>query len=63
MAENSGTKVDEFETSEARIERLGRERPEKFKSSWAEAGFVFSVVMSQVLTVRRPLYTRMNCSS
>jgi hypothetical protein len=39
------------ETRETRIERLGRQRPEKFKTLWAEIGFVFSVVMSQVLTV------------
>ncbi|KAF2428674.1 putative MFS multidrug transporter [Tothia fuscella] len=32
------------------IERLGRERPEKFRSLWEESGFVFSIVMSQVLT-------------
>ncbi|KAJ9668529.1 hypothetical protein H2201_001170 [Coniosporium apollinis] len=50
MANNPIPEVDEFETPEARIERLGRQRPEKFKSLWAEAGFVFSVVMSQVLT-------------
>ncbi len=40
------------ESVQARIERLGRERPEKFKSVWAEVGFCFSIVMSQVLTVR-----------
>jgi hypothetical protein len=42
--------IDE-ETHEARIERLGRQRPEKFKTLWAEIGFVFSIVMSQVMTV------------
>jgi hypothetical protein len=40
------------ESTEARIERLGRQRPEVFKSIWEEIGFVFSVSMSQVLTVR-----------
>jgi len=40
------------ETIEACLERLGRMRPEKFKSLWAEIGFCFSIVMSQVLTVR-----------
>lgn len=39
------------ESEEARIERLGRMRPEKFNSFWEEAGFCFSVVMSQALTV------------
>jgi len=40
------------ETVEACLERLGRMRPEKFKSLWAEIGFCFSIVMSQLLTVR-----------
>jgi hypothetical protein len=39
------------ESTEARIERLGRQRPEVFGSIWAEIGFVFSISMSQVLTV------------
>lgn len=39
------------EAPEVRIERLGRQRPEVFKSLWAEIGFVFSISMSQVLTV------------
>ncbi|KAJ8064865.1 hypothetical protein OCU04_007174 [Sclerotinia nivalis] len=38
------------ESPEVRIERLGRQRPEIFKSLWAEIGFVFSISMSQVLT-------------
>jgi hypothetical protein len=43
--------TDEEESTLARIERLGRARPEKFKSIWEEIGFCFSIVMSQVLTV------------
>lgn len=39
------------ESSEARLERLGRQRPEVFGSIWAEIGFVFSISMSQVLSV------------
>lgn len=39
------------ESPEARLERLGRQRPEVFDSAWAEIGFVFSISMSQVLTV------------
>lgn len=39
------------ENAEARYERLGRERPVKFKSAWAEICFCFSVVMSQILAV------------
>jgi len=38
-------------SEQARIERLGRMRPEKFSSLWTEVGFCFSIVMSQVLTV------------
>lgn len=44
--------VDTFEESaEARLERLGRQRPEAFDSVWSEIGFVFSISMSQVLSV------------
>src|SRR6187402_1816308 len=39
------------ESTEARLERLGRQRPEVFGSIWAEIGFVFSISMSQVLSV------------
>lgn len=39
------------ESPEARIERLGRQRPENFPSLWAEIGFCYAVVMSQVLSV------------
>lgn len=39
------------ESTEAMLERLGRQRPEVFDSIWAEIGFVFSISMSQVLTV------------
>lgn len=39
------------ESTEARLERLGRQRPEVFGSIWAEIVFVFSISMSQVLTV------------
>jgi hypothetical protein len=41
------------ESLEARLERLGRQRPEVFSSVWAEIGFVFSISMSQVLSVSR----------
>jgi hypothetical protein len=39
------------ESLEARLERVGRQRPEVFGSVWAEIGFVFSISMSQVLSV------------
>jgi len=43
---------DEGEESvEARIERLGRQRPATFKSIWSEVFFVFSIMMSQLLAV------------
>lgn len=38
------------ETLEARIKRLGRERPAIFRTRWSEVAFVFSIVMSQFLT-------------
>jgi hypothetical protein len=58
----AGSKVDDEETPQARIERLGRERPEKFKTIWAEIGFVFSIAMSQVLTVRLDKISRLSFS-
>ncbi len=39
------------ESLEARLERLGRQRPDVFNSIWAEIGFVFSISMCQVLSV------------
>lgn len=44
-------KVIDDESVEARIERLGRERPKRFRTLWAEIGFVFSISMAQVITV------------
>lgn len=41
------------ESAQARLERLGKQRPEVFESIWAEIGFVFSISMSQVLSVSR----------
>lgn len=40
------------ESDRARIERLGRERPEKFKSFGAELAFCYSVIASQFMAVR-----------
>ena len=39
----------EGESERARIERLGRQRPEQLPTAWKEIGFVFSIVMSQAL--------------
>src|SRR5438045_5800412 len=41
---------DEEESLEARIERLGRERPARFPTLWAELAFIFSILMSQIMT-------------
>lgn len=48
--EKPETLPDADESMEARIERLGRERPAVFTSIWKEIAFCFSVVMSQILT-------------
>lgn len=47
--EIAGSPVEE--SLDARLERLGRQRPEVFPNLLAEIGFVFSVCMSQVLSV------------
>jgi len=44
------------ESNAARVERLGRQRPEAFASIWSEVGFVFSIAMSQVLSVLLPVF-------
>lgn len=44
------TMIVEEESEKARIERLGRQRPEKLGSAWKEFGFIFAVTMSQLLT-------------
>lgn len=41
---------DDEESLDARIVRLGRERPPTFKTMWSEVAFVFSIIMSQILT-------------
>lgn len=44
------TQQQQYEESERnRIERLGRERPPQFKSTWEEIGFCYSVVGSQLM--------------
>nr|POE74776.1 putative mfs-type transporter [Quercus suber] len=42
--------LDLEESESTRLERLGRQRPGQFTSLWQEAGFVFSITMSQLLT-------------
>lgn len=49
-AEKVATEVDVEESMDEKIRRLGRERPPTFKTMWAEIAFVFSIIMSQILT-------------
>lgn len=49
--DRSSNEAQEGEALERRIERLGRKRPKQFKSLWAEVAFIFSIAMSQVLSV------------
>jgi hypothetical protein len=46
------------ESLEARVERLGRERPKIFRTIWAEIAFNFSISMSQILCVSWPIPKR-----
>ncbi|CAK4031186.1 MFS-type transporter [Lecanosticta acicola] len=39
----------EGESDQAKLERLGRQRPEKLGSLWQEIGFVFSIAVSQLI--------------
>jgi hypothetical protein len=46
FSDNASTLFDMKE-----IERLGRIRPECFKTLWSEIGFVLSICMAQILVV------------
>ena len=48
------TGVEGEESMQARIERLGRQRPAEFKSIWTEIGFCFSLLASMVMAVSVP---------
>jgi hypothetical protein len=51
--ENSGVRAgDRSRDSSVDVEKLGRQRPEVFKSIWAELGFGFAVFCSMLLAVR-----------
>ena len=39
------------EDTAAGIERLGRQRPEKFTTIWQEIGFCFSLLASMIMAV------------
>lgn len=45
------SEIGGLETLSQRLERLGRQRPDVFPNAWAEVGFCFAVVMSQILAV------------
>ncbi len=51
---NNHNQNDVEESEGDRIERLGRERPQIFKSLWAEIGFCYSVLASQIMAVSNP---------
>jgi len=40
------------DTERIDIERLGRQRPAVFASTWTEAGFVLALLMSMMISVR-----------
>lgn len=42
---------EESESEDARIEHLGRQRPEKFKTMWAEFMFCYSILASEFMAV------------
>ena len=48
------------ESDRARLDRLGRERPAKFKSFGAELAFCYSVIASQFMSVRHLATTPLN---
>lgn len=50
-AEKSHRDEEAPESEHARIERLGRERPAKFKSFGAELAFCYSIIASQFMAV------------
>lgn len=48
--QNDRANLENSESSQTRIEGLGRQRPERFRCVLEEVGFCYSVVMSQLLT-------------
>ena len=45
------TTAEGEESIEARIERLGRQRPDKFTTLWTEVGFCSSLLASMLMAV------------
>jgi hypothetical protein len=54
MSALHGPRVDQEEDMEARVKRLGQERPAMFTSGWSEAGFCFVLLTSMVMAVGAP---------
>ena len=51
LKENRRGDEEASELEGARLERLGRERPAKFKTVWAEVAFCYSILASQIMAV------------
>ena len=51
LREDQSQQHDNRESDRARVERMGREKPEMFKSLWAEVGFCYSILASQFMAV------------
>lgn len=45
---------EDAEDITTRVERLGRERPERFTTSWQEMGFCISLLTSITMAVSKP---------
>lgn len=62
--ENTGVRAGEASRdSSVDVEKLGRQRPEVFKSIWAELGFGFSVFCSMLLAVSLHLHNTHSSTS
>ncbi|KAL9125534.1 MAG: hypothetical protein Q9217_005273 [Psora testacea] len=47
--ESEWAEEEALESEEVRLERLGRQRPQKFNTLWAEIAFCYSIVASQIM--------------
>ncbi len=48
------TRNENVEDVQAQVEKLGRQRPEVFKTFWHELGFCFSLLASMLMAVCDP---------
>ena len=51
------------EDMQARVERLGRERPAIFKTLWREVGFCFSLLASMVMAVSAVFFGQLSIAT